>query len=305
MRRARLLERFDPMDLLKVLMPADYATAFDRPVGEPSLMSPDAISWQVFRNPVTMFIGGVAAVLLELGEARVRAAVWEHSRFRNDPADRLRRTGFAAMVMVYAARSAATTMAREVCAIHDRIAGTTACGQTYAASDPLLLRWVHATAAYGFLAAYHRYAHKMSPTECDRYYAEGRPGAILFGVQDVVGSEATFQALLAEMGPTLTPSPILHEVLQLIRNATLLPKPLRHLQHLFVRAGVDLLPRWLREQLRITQEGLATPGHGLALKGLVKVADRMVLPGGPPAMACRRMGLPSDYLLRGGWRPST
>ena len=47
----------------------------------------------VFKNPVTMFIGGVAAVILELAEPRVRTGVWEHSRFSRDPVGRLRRTG--------------------------------------------------------------------------------------------------------------------------------------------------------------------------------------------------------------------
>jgi uncharacterized protein (DUF2236 family) len=33
----------------------------------------------VFKNPVTLFIGGVGAVLLELAEPRVRDGVWGHS----------------------------------------------------------------------------------------------------------------------------------------------------------------------------------------------------------------------------------
>jgi uncharacterized protein (DUF2236 family) len=48
---------------------------FAAPPGEPAIVPPDSVSWQIFRNPVTMYIGGIAAVLLELGEPRVRTAV--------------------------------------------------------------------------------------------------------------------------------------------------------------------------------------------------------------------------------------
>jgi uncharacterized protein (DUF2236 family) len=59
----------------------------------------------VFRNPLSLFVGGITAVLLELAEPRVRTGVWEHTAFRTQPQQRLQRTGLAAMVTVYAARS--------------------------------------------------------------------------------------------------------------------------------------------------------------------------------------------------------
>lgn len=40
-----------------------------------ALTSPDSLSWQVFKNPVAMFVGGIAAGLLELAEPRVRTGV--------------------------------------------------------------------------------------------------------------------------------------------------------------------------------------------------------------------------------------
>ena len=73
---------------------------FAEPAGEPALVPADSVSWQVFKNPVSLFIGGVAAVILELAEPRVRAGVWDHTSFRTDPVPRLQRTGLAAMVTV-------------------------------------------------------------------------------------------------------------------------------------------------------------------------------------------------------------
>jgi uncharacterized protein (DUF2236 family) len=42
----------------------------------------------VFKNPLSLFIGGVTAVIMELAEPRVRTGVWEHTTFpcESDPA---------------------------------------------------------------------------------------------------------------------------------------------------------------------------------------------------------------------------
>src|SRR5215218_121440 len=56
-----------------LLQPSDRSHIdFSRPTGEPALVSPDSVSWRVFKNPLSLFIGGVAAVIMELAEPRVR-----------------------------------------------------------------------------------------------------------------------------------------------------------------------------------------------------------------------------------------
>jgi uncharacterized protein (DUF2236 family) len=112
------------------------------PVGEAALVSPDSVSWRVFKNPLSLFIGGVAAVIMELAEPRVRTGVWEHTTFRVDPIRRLRRTGLAAMVTIYGARGMAEAMIARVRRMHYRVAGSTPAGKVYRANDPELLNWV-------------------------------------------------------------------------------------------------------------------------------------------------------------------
>src|SRR5947209_9537079 len=123
---------------------------FTQPRGEAALVAPDSVSWRVFKNPVALFIGGVAAVILELAEPRVRTAVWEHSSFRTDPVRRLRRTGLAAMVTVYGARSTAEATIAGIVRLHDKVTGATPAGEAYRANDVALLSWVQATASFGF-----------------------------------------------------------------------------------------------------------------------------------------------------------
>src|SRR3989449_7644823 len=120
-----------------LLEPGDRSSIdFLRPAGEAALVSPESVSWRVFKNPLSLFIGGVTAVIMELAEPRVRTGVWEHTTFRLNPLRRLRRTGLAAMVTVYGARSTAEAMIARVRQIHDGVAGTTPSGEVYSANDP-------------------------------------------------------------------------------------------------------------------------------------------------------------------------
>ena len=134
--------------------PSGFEFDFSRPRGEPALVRADSVSWRVFKNPVSLFVGGVAAVILELAEPSVRSGVWDHSSFRKDAVLRLRRTGAAAMMTVYGPRSAAENMIQRVVRLHDRVRGVTPDGTPYHANDARLLDWVQATACYGFIEAY-------------------------------------------------------------------------------------------------------------------------------------------------------
>ena len=128
-------------DLARAFLQPASAPAIDfaRPPGEAALIAADSVSWRIFKSPLALFMGGVAAVLLELAEPRVRDGVWDHSNFRRDAVTRLQRTGLAAMVTVYAARSTAERMIAGVVRVHDQVVGVTSGGTPYRANDPELL----------------------------------------------------------------------------------------------------------------------------------------------------------------------
>ena len=52
---------------------------FETPAGERSLQHPSSLQWRIFKNQVALGIGGVAAVLMEFADARIRSGVWDHS----------------------------------------------------------------------------------------------------------------------------------------------------------------------------------------------------------------------------------
>ncbi len=221
-----------------LLDPGDQSSVdFSRPAGEPALVSPNSVSWRVFKNPVSLFIGGVTAVIMELAEPRVRTGVWEHTTFRVDPIRRLRRTGLAAMVTVYGARSMAEGMIAGVRRVHDGITGITPSGEAYRANDPELLNWVHGTAAYGFAQAYHAYVKPLSLLERNCYYAEGDTAAALYGATGAPASEADLEMLFQAMAGQLERSDIVFEFLAIMRSAPILPLLLRPFQQVLVRAA--------------------------------------------------------------------
>jgi uncharacterized protein (DUF2236 family) len=279
--------------LLQANQPFDFST----PAGEQALVPADSISWRVFRNPLSVFIGGVAAVILELAEPRVRTGVWEHSSFRADPVRRMQRTGLAAMITVYGPRRAAQEMIAGVVRLHDRIEGTTPAGEPYRANDPELLTWVHATASFGFLEGYSRYVRALSATERDDFYGEGRHGAGLYGAPGAPASERERGVLFDRMRSRLEPSPIIGEFLSILHDAPVFPAPLVGLQRLLVRAAVNLVPQDLRRHLRLSALGLQ-PWEGVLVRSICSLSDRVLLNTSPAVQSCRRLGLPADYLYR-------
>ena len=267
---------------------------FLRPSGEAALVSPDSVSWRVFKNPLSLFIGGVTAVIMELAEPRVRTGIWEHTTFRIDPIRRLRRTGLAAMVTIYGARGIAEAMIARVRRMHDRVTGSTPAGIAYRANEPELLNWVQGTAAYGFLQAYHSYVRPLSDLERDRYYAEGTLAASLYGASAPT-SEAALEMRFEAMANQLERSDILFEFLAIMRSAPILPLPLWPVQLLLTRAAIDLTPHWLRTIAGLTAQGLNVWEAGV-VRQIGAFADRLVLETNPAVQACRRMRLSANYL---------
>ena len=269
---------------------------FTSPQGEPAFTTPDSISWQVFKNPLSLFVGGIAAVILELAEPRVRAGVWGHTAFRDDPLHRIRRTGLSAMMTVYGARSRTEKMIARVDAMHARVNGTTEDGTPYRADDPALLTWVHATASFGFLEAYDTWVHSLDAIARSRFYQEGMESSRLYGAVNAPRSQQELDMLFMAMIDRLEPSSVIFEFLDIVRRVSLLPHALSGVQELLVKAAIDILPEWIRERLELGEAWDLRPWQRLAIRRAGATIDRIPLRSAPAAQACRRLGLPEDYL---------
>ena len=261
---------------------------FTSPPGEEALVPAEGINAEVYSVPLTVYIGGIAAVILELAEPRVRHGVWDHSIFPQDPVTRLKRTGLAAMVTIYGARSRALSMIEGINLRHGRVEGTTRCGQPYQAWDPELLTWVQATAAFGFLSAYSAYAARLSEDEWSQALGEAEASAKAYGVPNPPRSFTALKRLIDETAPRLEPSETLHEFLKLMRETPTLPPPGAALQPLFVRAAVSVVPPAIGEALELAGYGLRF-GERELVKLLVRGSRFVRLRNHPRALAAGRM----------------
>jgi uncharacterized protein (DUF2236 family) len=275
---------------------SDHHHNFAQPLWEEALVPAASVSWRILKNPISLFIGGTAAVILELAEPAVRAGVWEHSTFRKDPLRRLRRTGLAAMISVYGARSVAEPMIARVVRMHASVHGTTPAGINYSASDPHLLTWVHATASFGFAEAYSRFVQPLSTENFNDFYREGAPVSDLYGAHGAPRSAADMQSLFDTTYPRLAPSPIIFEFLRIMHQTAAFPRPLRWLQPMLLRAAVELIPERLRECLGLSEHyGLRATERWMT-RCAGASADRIVLPASPAVQSCLRLGLPMTHL---------
>lgn len=288
-----------PLDALaqRLMHPDGVATVdFTQPTGESALVGPDSLSWQIFKNPVALFVGGVSAVILELAEPAVRTGVWEHTSFRTDPVQRLRRTGLAAMITVYGARSTAEARIAKVVRLHERISGRTPAGEAYRASDVALLDWVQATATFGFAEAYSRLVRPLTDPQLSQVFAEGTAAARLYGALGAPRSSAEWRTLLEGMRERLEPSPILFEFLTIMKVAPVMPLALRPLQGLMVRAAVEITPSWVRHRLGLDHAQGLSPSAVRLMQFVGATADRIELRSSPAVQSCRRLGLPDSFL---------
>lgn len=271
---------------------------YSQPVGEAAYLQPGSVHWQIYKNPIALAVGGVAAVLLEFADARIRSGVWDHSTYKADPIGRSKRTGVAAMVGVYGPRSAARRVIQGVSNMHARVQGATPTGEAYKALDPELLDWVSATAAYGFLNAYDRFVSPVSEADKTRFYEEGGPIARLYGVQYAPKSTADFLGMMDKLVDRFEPHPIVEEFLAIIQSGQAAPGLPKFLHRALARASVSLLPPIVREKLALGPDYDLTAADRLALKLAGKLADRIPVRDSAPCQASQRLGLPENFLYR-------
>jgi uncharacterized protein (DUF2236 family) len=143
------------------------------------LYGPDSEAWRLNREAVLLLGAGPRALLLQIAHPAVAAGVNEHSDFRADPWRRLAATMRSYLTIVYGTTSAARAEIRRLNALHRGIVGT-----GYAARDPALALWVHATLIDSTIVANDAWLEPMSHARRAAFYLETRPIGRAFGVPD-------------------------------------------------------------------------------------------------------------------------
>jgi uncharacterized protein (DUF2236 family) len=271
---------------------------FANPAGAPALQSPDSVHWRVFKNPIALGIGGVAAVLMEFADPRIRSGVWDHSTYKADPIGRSMRTGIAAMVGCYGPADAARQVIAGVNRMHVRVKGTTPGGEAYKAMDPELLDWVAATAAYGFVTAYDRFVAPLSDADKARYFRDGATVGRLYGARVIPASAAEFMAMMEKLSPRFEPHAINTEFLDIIQSGKAAPGTPKFLHRALGRAAVSILPPLVRQKLALGPQYDLKLSDRIALQLVGRLAERRPDLSSPACQSSVRLGLPADFLYR-------
>jgi uncharacterized protein (DUF2236 family) len=232
---------------------------------------PGSVIRRVANTPVTPFLGGGAAVLLQVAHPLVAAGVAEHSDYEHDLWRRLARTLRSLYLITFGTKEEAERAGAAVQAVHRHVNGTTAAalgrfpvGTSYSACDPELLLWVHATLVQTSLSAYQLFERPLSRAERESYYRDMAIVAELFGVPAgvVPPTLQAFRAYFEEQigSDTITVTGIARRIAAIIMRAPL-PLPLR----LFGPAHRLATPAQLPPRLRHEYGFRWTPLHRLAL----------------------------------------
>lgn len=237
---------------------------------------PQSVIRRVGNTPVTPFLGGGAAVLLQVAHPLVAAGVADHSDYRRDLWRRLGRTLRALYLITFGSKVEAERAGAIVQAVHAHVHGRTRtrlgrfpAGTRYSAEDPELMLWVHGTLVHASLAAYQRFERPLSPDEREEYYREMAVVARLFGTPDSVlpptlnDFREYWTAELAS--ETITVTEPGREIADVILRAPL-PPLMRLLAPAHRLATVALLPPRLREEYGLRWG----PLHQLALAGAAR-----------------------------------
>jgi uncharacterized protein (DUF2236 family) len=236
-------------------------TRGERPVQRRTdgLFGPESVAWRVHGDVTTMMVGGVAALLLQMLHPAVLAGVWDHSNFRRDMHGRLRRTARFIALTTYGGREEAEAAIDRVREIHRRVQGVTPDGSPYAADDPELIAWVHATETLSFLDAWKAFAEPaMRVSDQDRYFAEMAVIAERLGAASVPRSRVEMLRYVQAMRPHLRSDRRTREIADLVLQRPILSAhalPFGLVQ----RAAVDQLPRWARRMHGLQSSGPARP----------------------------------------------
>jgi uncharacterized protein (DUF2236 family) len=169
------------------------------------LFGPDSMAWRIHKEPA-MLVGGLRALIVQALHPLAMAAVADHSDYKSDVWGRYARTSNYVVTTIFGTTRQAEALGARVRAIHRPISGVDrVTGRPYAADDPTLLLWIHATLVESFLAAYRRFVGPLETGEADRYVAEMVRQAELVGLEAgrVPATEAGNQRFVDSCRPLL------------------------------------------------------------------------------------------------------
>lgn len=229
----------------------DDPAIFGGPPGDPGLLGPGSMSWELHGDVASMAVAGPAAIVMEIMHPSVMAGVNDLSSYREQPFKRARTTAGYVIATTFASTAMAESEIARVRRMHERVTGTRPDGTPYRAMDPELIGWVHTCIPWAIMAAFERYHRPLSPAERDRYLAEQADIGRRAGATDIPETAGDLAEYVEAMRPTLAITEQTRTFFRFLMDAPFgpkLPAPIaRRLKLLAVQGSMGVLPDWTAE----------------------------------------------------------
>lgn len=239
-------------------------------LGDPGLCGPGSVSWRVIGD-VSVFVGGIRALLIQAAHPEVVAGVDDHSRYRDDPLGRLSRTSFYVTSATYGAMPEVKEAVELVKAAHQGVSGTSHRGQPYSASTPELAAWVHNTLTDSFLEAYQRFGGRLSEAEADQFVGEQTKVGKMLGASPLPTTATELRAWITGH-PALATSPGMRAAIRFLQKP-----PISAVQRtgyqVLMNGAITTIPRELTSVLGLT----AAPGSRVAATAMALGLRRVMM----------------------------
>jgi uncharacterized protein (DUF2236 family) len=245
-------------DLLTQTGRHDEPHVFGGERGDPGLIGPGSMSWEINGDIASVVLGGIGAIVMEILHPSVMAGVQDLSNYREEPRRRGRTTFGYVVTTTFGNTQAATRLINVVKRMHGQVEGTRPDGVPYRALDPELIGWVHTCIPWAVMTAYHRYRRPLTDAERDRYLREQAVIGRMGGAGEIPETYADLREYVEAMRPKLEVNRQTLEFFAFLmtmpfgmRLPSLLSRPAHRFQ---LEAGMSLMPAWAR---RLT--GFDTP----------------------------------------------
>ena len=258
--------------------------------GDPGLCGPDSVSWRVIGD-VSVFVGGIRALLIQAAHPEVVAGVDDHSRYRDDPLGRLSRTSFYVTSATFGAIPEVKEAVDLVNSAHQGVSGTSHRGRPYSASKPELAAWVHNSLTDSFLEAYQRFGGRLGTGQADRFVMEQTRVGEMLGAAPLPATAAELRAWITGH-PALAPSPGMKAAIRFLQNPPI-PAAQKAGYQILMNGAIATIPQEPASVL-----GLApVPGARVAGAAMVLGLRRIMKNSPAWQAALERCGEPYDPRL--------
>jgi uncharacterized protein (DUF2236 family) len=268
---------------------AAFASAIPAQPADDGYFGPASVTWRVAAD-LSAIVAGLRALLLQALHPLAMAGVDQHSNWRQDPVGRLAATSAYLATIAFGDRAAADRVAAQVRKIHEHVRGTdTVTGRPYAASDPALLLWVHATFVDSGLAAGRLYGTQLTDADADAYVREMKISAELLGVPDdmLPGDVRGLEEYVASVRPELMDTPAAAESITYLLDPPGMDEGIAELWQDVREAVVAALPRWALELYGYPEPEPLTPERRTEIRQTLGLLDVLFL-GEPGVLEARQ-----------------